>query len=178
IEITATIDGKVKIVTEASVRRHLKLADSDGISSLPTTDIFEQLSLMRVKDQQSQLSPITYPQPSSPPHTNVADEATSTDVDVRHGGATTTITRLDVEKGNAYQEGEKLEKIVKSSQARRRARIVISDDEDDLEDSSKQGRKIAAIDQDLAISLVQHDAKIQERNKHDMEASLQLIVPI
>ncbi|GKC74693.1 hypothetical protein Tco_1120576, partial [Tanacetum coccineum] len=46
MKITATIDGKVKIVTEASVRRHLKLEDSDGISSLPTTKIFEQLSLM------------------------------------------------------------------------------------------------------------------------------------
>ncbi|GJW70179.1 hypothetical protein Tco_0127096 [Tanacetum coccineum] len=46
IELTATIDGKVKIVTKASVRRHLKLEDSDGISSLPTTKIFEQLSLM------------------------------------------------------------------------------------------------------------------------------------
>ncbi|GKA38567.1 hypothetical protein Tco_0731118, partial [Tanacetum coccineum] len=34
------------IVTEASVRRHLQLANSDGISSLPTTEIFEQLSLM------------------------------------------------------------------------------------------------------------------------------------
>ncbi|GJY22431.1 putative ribonuclease H-like domain-containing protein [Tanacetum coccineum] len=30
IEITATIDGKVKLVTEASIRRHLKLEDSDG----------------------------------------------------------------------------------------------------------------------------------------------------
>ncbi|GJR83108.1 hypothetical protein Tco_0153893 [Tanacetum coccineum] len=39
-------NGKVKIVTEASVRRHLQLADSNGISSLPTTQIFEQLSLM------------------------------------------------------------------------------------------------------------------------------------
>nr|GEX09606.1 putative Gag-Pol polyprotein [Tanacetum cinerariifolium] len=29
IEITTTIDGKIKIVTEASVRRHLRLADSD-----------------------------------------------------------------------------------------------------------------------------------------------------
>ncbi|GJW12584.1 hypothetical protein Tco_1578411 [Tanacetum coccineum] len=46
VELTATIDGKVKIVTEASVRRHLQLADSDSISSLPTTEIFEQLSLM------------------------------------------------------------------------------------------------------------------------------------
>nr|GEU76041.1 retrovirus-related Pol polyprotein from transposon TNT 1-94 [Tanacetum cinerariifolium] len=46
IEITASIDGKVKIVTEASVRRHFKLAESNGINSFPTTDIFEQLSLM------------------------------------------------------------------------------------------------------------------------------------
>ncbi|GJY36866.1 hypothetical protein Tco_0422244 [Tanacetum coccineum] len=46
MEITATIDGKVKIVTKASIRRHLKLEDSDGISNLPTTGIFEQLALM------------------------------------------------------------------------------------------------------------------------------------
>ncbi|GJX52703.1 hypothetical protein Tco_0281072 [Tanacetum coccineum] len=46
MEITATIDGKVKIVSEASIRRHLKLEDSDGISTLPTTEIFEQLALM------------------------------------------------------------------------------------------------------------------------------------
>ncbi|GJY76933.1 hypothetical protein Tco_0482049 [Tanacetum coccineum] len=49
MEITATIDGKVKIVTEASIRRHLKLEDSDGISNLPTTKIFEQLALMGSK---------------------------------------------------------------------------------------------------------------------------------
>ncbi|GKF37954.1 hypothetical protein Tco_0114712, partial [Tanacetum coccineum] len=48
---------------------------------------------------------------------------------------------------------KKLEKTAKSSQARRRARIVIFDDEDDLEDPSKQGRKIAEIDQDPGISL-------------------------
>ncbi|GKC56788.1 putative ribonuclease H-like domain-containing protein, partial [Tanacetum coccineum] len=36
MEITATIDGKVKVVSEASIRRHLKLEDSDGISTLPT----------------------------------------------------------------------------------------------------------------------------------------------
>ncbi|GKD56512.1 hypothetical protein Tco_1289899 [Tanacetum coccineum] len=43
MEITTTIDGKVKIVTEASIRRHPKLEDSDGISNLPTIEIFEQL---------------------------------------------------------------------------------------------------------------------------------------
>ncbi|GKB00393.1 hypothetical protein Tco_0828386 [Tanacetum coccineum] len=46
VEITATIDGKVKVVSEASIRRHLKLEDSDGISTLPTSKFFEQLALM------------------------------------------------------------------------------------------------------------------------------------
>ncbi|GKA64164.1 hypothetical protein Tco_0763770 [Tanacetum coccineum] len=49
IEITATIDGKVKVVSEASIRRHLKLEDSDGISTLPNAKIFEQLALMGPK---------------------------------------------------------------------------------------------------------------------------------
>ncbi|GKE38197.1 hypothetical protein Tco_1461602 [Tanacetum coccineum] len=48
---------------------------------------------------------------------------------------------------------KKLEKTAKLSQARRRARIVVSNDEDDLEDPSKQGRKISIIDQDPTISL-------------------------
>ncbi|GKD73113.1 hypothetical protein Tco_1331395 [Tanacetum coccineum] len=46
MEITATIDGRVKTVTESSIRRHLKLEDFDGISTLPNTEIFEQLALM------------------------------------------------------------------------------------------------------------------------------------
>nr|GFD36849.1 hypothetical protein [Tanacetum cinerariifolium] len=36
------------------------------------------------------------PQPSSPPHTNIADEAASTGVDVKLGEAATTVTSLDV----------------------------------------------------------------------------------
>ncbi|GJX80068.1 hypothetical protein Tco_0328217 [Tanacetum coccineum] len=35
IEITAIIDRRVKTVTEASIRRHLMLEDSDGISTFP-----------------------------------------------------------------------------------------------------------------------------------------------
>ncbi|GKE68202.1 hypothetical protein Tco_1526274, partial [Tanacetum coccineum] len=83
IKLTAKIDGKVKIVTEASIRRHLQLEDSDGFSSLPTTKIFEQLSLMR-----------------SPTQSPVADEAASTGVDIRYGGATTTVTDLEVGQGS------------------------------------------------------------------------------
>ncbi|GKA81710.1 hypothetical protein Tco_0788402 [Tanacetum coccineum] len=45
-QITATVDGHKLAITEASVRIHLQLADDDGITSLPNTEIFEQLSLM------------------------------------------------------------------------------------------------------------------------------------
>ncbi|GKE52581.1 hypothetical protein Tco_1487737, partial [Tanacetum coccineum] len=82
VELTATINGKVKIVTKASVRRHLQLADYDGISSLPNTKNFE-LSLM-----------------GSPTQSLVADEAASTNVDVKYGGATTTVTGLEVGQGS------------------------------------------------------------------------------
>ncbi|GKF41773.1 hypothetical protein Tco_0125115, partial [Tanacetum coccineum] len=80
------------------------------------------------------------PQPRSPTQTPVADEAASIGVDVRYRGATTTATRLETGQGS-----------------------------DDLEDPSKHGRKIAAIDQDPGISLVQHDVEIQGRYGHDME---------
>ncbi|GJS80989.1 zf-CCHC domain-containing protein [Tanacetum coccineum] len=200
IELTATIDGKVKIVTEASVRRHLQLANSDGISSLTNTKIFEQLSLIGgpyysvkgsthlVKSHhtptsapstsQLPISPTSrrttrqeyvVPQPRSPTQSPVADKAASTGVDVRYGGATTTITALESIQGSgnidktptmpqdsslprkvkrletdlqqtkltynaAYtkliKKVKKLENKIKSSQARRRVRIIVSDDED------------------------------------------------
>ncbi|GJR82828.1 putative ribonuclease H-like domain-containing protein [Tanacetum coccineum] len=46
MQITATIDGRVKTVTEATIRRHLKIEDSDSISTLPNTEIFKQLALI------------------------------------------------------------------------------------------------------------------------------------
>ncbi|GKA08666.1 hypothetical protein Tco_0687997 [Tanacetum coccineum] len=56
---------------------------------------------------------------------------------------------------------KKLEKKVKTNKARRRARIVISEDEDAEEDSSKQGRKISKIDKDPTISLVQPEQDME-----------------
>ncbi|GKB16655.1 ribonuclease H-like domain-containing protein [Tanacetum coccineum] len=44
--ISATIDGHKKLITEASLRRHLKLEDAEGISSLSNEEIFEQLAHM------------------------------------------------------------------------------------------------------------------------------------
>nr|GFB00344.1 hypothetical protein [Tanacetum cinerariifolium] len=89
-------DGKVKVVTEASVRRHLNLEDSDGINNLSNTEIFEQLALMGSSIRQE----TEVPQPSSPPHTNVADEAAFTSVDVKHRGAATNVTSLVAGQGS------------------------------------------------------------------------------
>ncbi|GJW20376.1 hypothetical protein Tco_0030998 [Tanacetum coccineum] len=46
VQITANIDGQSKTITKASLRRHLKLDDHDGITSIPNSEIFEQLALM------------------------------------------------------------------------------------------------------------------------------------
>ncbi|GJT80377.1 hypothetical protein Tco_1054719 [Tanacetum coccineum] len=46
VTITAIIDGQSKTITEASLRRHLKLEDHDGVTFLPNSEIFEQLALM------------------------------------------------------------------------------------------------------------------------------------
>nr|GEV04480.1 hypothetical protein [Tanacetum cinerariifolium] len=45
-KILATVDGKPRTISESSLRRHLKLNDAEGISSLPDTELFENLSLM------------------------------------------------------------------------------------------------------------------------------------
>ncbi|GKD26617.1 hypothetical protein Tco_1232831, partial [Tanacetum coccineum] len=133
-------------------------------------------------------------QPISPTQTNVTDEAASTGVDVRLGGATTIVTGLEAEQGSGnidktstmpcdsplprvhtlrsdedgMQHNELMDLVTKLSD-----RVV------DLETAftklikkrilSKKGRKIAEIDKDPDISLVQHDAEVQGRHKHDME---------
>ncbi|GJT98853.1 hypothetical protein Tco_1094371 [Tanacetum coccineum] len=43
------VDGQTIAITEASVRRHLQLADADDISSLPNTEIFDQFTVMSPK---------------------------------------------------------------------------------------------------------------------------------
>ncbi|GJS17020.1 hypothetical protein Tco_0411492 [Tanacetum coccineum] len=48
---------------------------------------------------------------------------------------------------------KKWRNFLKSSKARRRVRLIVSKDKDDLEDPSKQGRKIAQLDKDEGITL-------------------------
>nr|GEY95173.1 reverse transcriptase domain-containing protein [Tanacetum cinerariifolium] len=68
-KILATVDGILRTISESSLRRNLKLQDEEGISSLPDTELFENLTLMgynispnqKVKAHAHHLSPITYP---------------------------------------------------------------------------------------------------------------------
>ncbi|GJY64042.1 hypothetical protein Tco_0465502 [Tanacetum coccineum] len=186
MKITATIDGKVKVVSEASIRRHLKLEDSDRISTLPTLEIFEQLALMgskktaweqfssniataiiclatnrtfnfsklifdaMVKNLDKEAATMPYDSPLLGVHSIRSDEGSM------------TLNELTL-----IMKVKKLEHKLKSSKARRRGRLVISDDGDNQEDPSKQGRKIAQIDEDEGITLVQMSAQTQRRHKHD-----------
>nr|GEV59063.1 hypothetical protein [Tanacetum cinerariifolium] len=45
-KILTTVVGKPRTISESLLRRHLKQNDEDGISSLPDTELFENLSLM------------------------------------------------------------------------------------------------------------------------------------
>ncbi|GJV30480.1 hypothetical protein Tco_1386928 [Tanacetum coccineum] len=148
VEITTTIDGQLKTITKASLRRHLKLEDADGISSLPNTEIFEQLALMgghtpgsdEGRMQQTKLIDLVI---------KLSDKVLALETDLQQ---TKQVYSIAVTK--LIMKVKRLEKIVKSSKARRRAKIVVSDDEKVLEDSSKQGRMIDDIDQDAGITLV------------------------
>ncbi|GJX27163.1 hypothetical protein Tco_0233459 [Tanacetum coccineum] len=108
--------------------------------------------------------------------TNLSNKVTSLEAELAQTKQTygTALTKL-------IKKVKKLEQTVKSTQARRRFRIVVSDDEEGLKDPSKQGRKITKIDQDPSISLVQdegtswiqEDIEIQEKISDDTEVVLE-----
>ncbi|GKC17755.1 hypothetical protein Tco_1014537 [Tanacetum coccineum] len=110
--ITATIDGRDKIITKASIRRHLKLQDSEGLTSLPNAEIFRQLTRMG-GDCHHVLGG----------HTPRSDEGK-----LKHDELIELVTKLP------DRVVAKLEKQVRSGKVRRRARIVLSEDEDVAED--------------------------------------------
>ncbi|GJZ99495.1 hypothetical protein Tco_0672046 [Tanacetum coccineum] len=199
--ISATIDGHEKLITEASLRRHLKLEDAEGISSLSNEEIFEQLAHMGSKktawDQFSSNIATTIiclatsrrfnfskfilkllKETASMPHDsplNVVHLYGSAEGCMQQHDLMVLINKLNdkidgLEKDlqqtkKIYSTAltklvlrvKKLEYKLKSGKVRRKAKIVLSDDEEIAEDSSKQGRKISQIDEDPTISLVQDE---------------------
>ncbi|GKC89684.1 hypothetical protein Tco_1150333, partial [Tanacetum coccineum] len=272
VEITATIDGQLKTITEASLRRHLKLEDAD---------VFEQLALMGYASDSDKLTfqkgmvkkidsrskflmyprfikillnkhqrlllphkrayvaptltqklfsnmrrvskgytgvniplfssmlvqgliqegegstvPGTYTTHDSPlpeGYTLGSDEGSMTlnewtnfctQCHQKVASLEQDLKQTKKVYGNAYTKlimrVKKLEHQIKLRQPKRRARVVISDTKEDLEDPSKQGRRIAEIDQNPSISLIQdkgtswiqEDAEIQGRTSADTEILL------
>ncbi|GJW60330.1 hypothetical protein Tco_0109665 [Tanacetum coccineum] len=203
-EITATVDGKEFTITEASVRRHLQLADVDAEegegSGHPSTPQPPPFTAQPTLTQSTTIRNVPLPQgigaggsprcqeamggsiaqtrservpkppcdsPLSRAHTLGSDEGSMTlqELTVLCTTLSKKVESLEADLkqkkkvyGAAYtkliKNVKKLEKTVKSNQARRRAKIVVSDDEEDLEDSSKQGRMIEEIDQDARVTLV------------------------
>nr|GEV34319.1 hypothetical protein [Tanacetum cinerariifolium] len=98
IELNATVDGQYKTITEASVRRHLKFVDADGISTLPTTEVFEQLALMWKTRTKTKRMGIRIPLSSV--SSSVADEAITKEMHDGLGKATTTASSLEAEQGS------------------------------------------------------------------------------
>ncbi|GJX74827.1 hypothetical protein Tco_0313422 [Tanacetum coccineum] len=80
---------------------------------------------------------------------------------------------------------KKLEYKLKSSKARRKAKIVLFDDEEFAEDSTKQERKISQIDEDPTISLVQDEGiswiprekEVHEKPSNETEVLVQEETP-
>ncbi|GJS40113.1 hypothetical protein Tco_0565156 [Tanacetum coccineum] len=80
---------------------------------------------------------------------------------------------------------KKLEYKLKSDKARRKAKIVLSDDEEITKDSSKQGKKISQIDEDPMISIAQdegiswipHEEEVHEKPSDETELLVQEETP-
>nr|GEW74388.1 hypothetical protein [Tanacetum cinerariifolium] len=241
-EITATVDGKEFTITEASIMRHLQLADAKSIQSeegegsrhpsepqpppftaqLTHEDpirIIASSSHQKTQTPRQALQKVTELPQTSDPIPNVADEAVYEEWDDRVERAATTAASLDaaLASGNIlktqsttmpnvpFPQGtsaggslsitlqelmvlcttlsqkvksleadlkqtkqvyraaytkliikvKELEKTVKTSKAERKVKIVVSDDEEEFEDPSKQGRSmIEEIDQDAEVTLV------------------------
>ncbi|GJR25840.1 putative ribonuclease H-like domain-containing protein, partial [Tanacetum coccineum] len=159
VEITATIDGQVKTIIEASLRRHLKLEDNGGVATLPNSEIFDQLALMGT------------PSTSQPPNTQPTPDAEE-NVPMPYESPLHNVHSLGRDEGSLslfeltlIRRVKKLELIVKACKSSRRARVVESDDKQDLEDPSKQGRSlIEELDMDARISLVPPHAADEGRN--------------
>ncbi|GKA43943.1 hypothetical protein Tco_0736667, partial [Tanacetum coccineum] len=190
VEITATIDGQLKTITEASLRRHLMLEDDDGISSLPNTEIFEQFALMGHASDSDKLTfqkgltipvkshhtPITTPSTSQPPFSSPSRVPTPPYDSPLLGGHTPrsdegimTLNELTVLCTQLSTKVASLEQDLKQTKKAY-----------DLEDPSKQRRRIAEIDQNPSIlliqdegtSCIQEDAEIQGRTSVDTEILL------
>nr|GEX70784.1 putative ribonuclease H-like domain-containing protein [Tanacetum cinerariifolium] len=192
IELNATVDGQAKTITEASVRRHLKLAHADAEQNIgnisktqtkatpfgpssPRTSSEGYLGChFTIRDSHVQVRPESLSNlPNEPPLeeekvTSLENELTSTKA--VYNKALITLTK----------RVKKLEKQLKHKE--RRAFIDSSDDAKpslDVEDSPKQGRMIVEIDKDENVNLVKssEQGEAHKTAEHTMESEFSTASP-
>ncbi|GJR20061.1 putative ribonuclease H-like domain-containing protein [Tanacetum coccineum] len=145
LRLHALIDGKKVIISEASMRRDLKLEDEEDVDCLLNFTIFEQLILMGYLLARG--------------NTLRSDEDSLKLKELMELCTNLQQRVLDLEKTKTTQQNEitSLKRRVKKLEQKKR--VESSSDEEDLgEDASKQGRRINAIDADEDITLVKDDA--------------------
>ncbi|GJT62194.1 hypothetical protein Tco_1005727 [Tanacetum coccineum] len=104
-------------ITEASLRRHLKLDDHDGITSIPNSEIFEQLALMgyhtdsdKLTFQKEQHFPTPHDSPLHVVHSHGSDEGSLTLNDL-----TNLVTKLSERLGVLEDDLRKTKKTYSSA---------------------------------------------------------------
>ncbi|GJS58046.1 ribonuclease H-like domain-containing protein [Tanacetum coccineum] len=131
-----------------------------GLTLLPNTEIFDQLSLMGETIRQE----VKIPQFNFPTQTPVADEAAFTGVDVVHRGNAINISSIDAGHGS--------DNITKSLTMPHDSPLLRghTPGSDDGKDPSKQGRSmIEEMDLDGGISLVPPHVEVQRRYVQNLD---------
>ncbi|GJR98272.1 hypothetical protein Tco_0270446 [Tanacetum coccineum] len=159
-QITVIVDGQTIAITEASVRRHLQLVDADEQpSQVPTTEPI-------ITTSSPPLYEITIPHttPSMPHDSPLSGGDTP--------GSDEGSKKLN-ELTELLKKAKHLESKLKSTLVRRKSRMVISDDEEDLvsEDPSKQGRMTETEyeDQITPTKVSQGEEKSQEGSEVQLD---------
>ncbi|GJX82177.1 hypothetical protein Tco_0331658 [Tanacetum coccineum] len=199
VELKATIDGQVKTLTEASIRRHLKLEDNDGVTSLPNSEIFEQLAAIYFPKSNIATAIICLASNMTFNLLKMIFDAMVKNVDSQHkflmylrftrGYSRVEVALFPTMLNEPITSPSRITSSLSLSpepsppHTSEKSKDCCSKDEDAPEDCYKQWRKISDIDQDPNISLVQdepmtwdtevqEDADIQKRSNDDTEVLL------
>ncbi|GJV91079.1 hypothetical protein Tco_1538892 [Tanacetum coccineum] len=159
VQITATIDGHSMTITEASLRRHLNLKKTawEQFSSNIATDVI-CLATNRRYNFSSVEGSLTLNELTTLV-TKLSEKIGVLEDDLKKTKLTysAAVTKLILRV-------KKLETKLKAGTARKRARVVLSEDDEDVEDdSSKQGRKLS--DAEVNISTAGRTVTYRRRSK-------------
>ncbi|GJU69271.1 hypothetical protein Tco_1255530 [Tanacetum coccineum] len=182
VQLQALVDKKNVIITESTIRRDLQLEDANGVDCLLNAAIFEQLTLMGKSKKKNTEVPQPSGSTDNVPDENVPTTSNDPLLSGKDRLKLTELIDLctnlqkkvlDLEKAKTAQDSEiaSLKKKVKKLERRNKsrtpglkrlrkvgsARRVESSNEASLgnqEDASKQGRKIADIDANVEVTLI------------------------